>query len=81
MDKKKLIEAGFTEEQVASILKIHKEAVDGKFVPKHRFDEVAIPKNLPQRLLNWKKLTSKRPLSTKPTWTWSANATPFGLHC
>lgn len=40
MDKKKLIDAGFSEEQAASILKIHKEAVDGKFVPKHRFDEV-----------------------------------------
>lgn len=40
MDKKKLIDAGFSEEQVASILKIHKEAVDGKFVPKYRFDEV-----------------------------------------
>lgn len=40
MTKEQLLAAGFTEEQVTNILKLHKEAIDGNYVPKHRFDEV-----------------------------------------
>ena len=40
MDKKKLIDAGLTEEQAANVVKLHKEVIDGQFVPKHRFDEI-----------------------------------------
>lgn len=40
MTKEQLLAAGFTEEQVTNILKLHKEAIDGQFVAKHRFDEV-----------------------------------------
>lgn len=40
MTKEQLLAAGFTEEQAANILKLHKEAIDGNYVAKHRFDEV-----------------------------------------
>ena len=40
MTKAQLLAAGFTEEQAANILKLHKEAIDGNYVTKHRFDEV-----------------------------------------
>lgn len=40
MNKEQLLEAGLSEEQADNILKLHKEAIDGKFVAKHRFDEV-----------------------------------------
>lgn len=40
MNKEQLIAAGFSEAQVTEILKLHKQAIDGQFVPKHRFDEV-----------------------------------------
>lgn len=40
MTKEQLIALGIPEAQVAEILKLHKEAIDGSFVPKHRFDEV-----------------------------------------
>ena len=40
MTKEQLLEAGFTEEQATNILKLHKEAIDGNYVAKHRFDEV-----------------------------------------
>lgn len=39
--KKELLQAvGLTEQQVDAVLKLHKEAIDGQYVPKHRFDEV-----------------------------------------
>lgn len=40
MNLQKLLAAGFTEDQAKSILSMHKEALDGNFVAKHRFDEV-----------------------------------------
>ena len=40
MDKKKLLEMGFTEEQSEKIIKAHKAEIDGNYIPKHRFDEV-----------------------------------------
>ncbi len=40
MTKEQLLNAGFTEEQATNILKLHKEAIDGNYVAKHRFDEV-----------------------------------------
>ena len=40
MTKEQLLAAGLTEEQATNILKLHKEAIDGNYVPKHRFDEV-----------------------------------------
>jgi hypothetical protein len=40
MTKEQLLAAGFTEEQATNILKLHKEAIDGNYVAKHRFDEV-----------------------------------------
>ena len=40
MTKEQLLAAGFTEEQATTILKLHKEAIDGQYVAKHRFDEV-----------------------------------------
>ena len=40
MTKEQLLAAGFTEEQATNILKLHKEAIDGQYVAKHRFDEV-----------------------------------------
>jgi hypothetical protein len=40
MTKEQLLAAGFTEEQATNILKLYKEAIDGNYVPKHRFDEV-----------------------------------------
>ena len=40
MDKEKLIAAGLNEEQVTSVLKLHKEVLDGNYVPIHRFNEV-----------------------------------------
>lgn len=40
MEKAKLQAEGFTEEQIATILQIHKEAIDGNYIPKYRFDEV-----------------------------------------
>ena len=40
MDKEKLIAAGLNEEQVTSVLKLHKEVLDSNYVPIHRFNEV-----------------------------------------
>jgi hypothetical protein len=40
MTKEQLLAAGFTEEQATNILKLHKEAIDGNYVPIHRFNEV-----------------------------------------
>ena len=40
MNKEQLLAAGFTEDQATSILGMYKKALDGQFVPKHRFDEV-----------------------------------------
>ena len=40
MDKEKLIAMGLNEEQVADVLKLHKEAIDSNYVPIHRFNEV-----------------------------------------
>lgn len=40
MEKAKLLQEGFTEEQVNKILAMHKSVIDGKFIPKHRFDEI-----------------------------------------
>ena len=40
MTREQLLALGFTEEQVTNILKVHKETIDGSYVPKHRFDEV-----------------------------------------
>lgn len=40
MNLQELLAAGFTEDQAKSILAMHKKAIDGNFVPKHRFDEV-----------------------------------------
>lgn len=40
MDKKKLLEMGFTDEQAEKIVKAHKAEIDGNYIPKHRFDEV-----------------------------------------
>ena len=40
MTREQLLALGFTEEQVTNILKVHKETIDGNYVPKHRFDEV-----------------------------------------
>ena len=40
MKKEQLLAAGFSEEQATSILKIYKDAIDGQYIPKHRFDEV-----------------------------------------
>jgi len=40
MLKEQLLALGFTEEQITNILKLHKEAIDGNYVAKHRFDEV-----------------------------------------
>ena len=38
MNKESLIAAGFTEEQANTIMKMHREAIDGNFVPKATFD-------------------------------------------
>lgn len=40
MKKEQLIAAGLSEEHAASVLKLYKDTIDGKFIPKHRFDEV-----------------------------------------
>jgi DNA repair exonuclease SbcCD ATPase subunit len=40
MNKEQLLAAGFSEAQAATILDIYKKALDGQYVPKHRFDEV-----------------------------------------
>ena len=40
MNKEQLLAAGFTEEQATKILGMYKEALNGQYVPKHRFDEV-----------------------------------------
>lgn len=40
MNKEQLLEAGLTEAQANEVLKLHKQSIDGQFVPKHRFDEV-----------------------------------------
>lgn len=40
MTKEQLLAIGLTEEQATNILKLHKEVIDGNYVPKHRFDEV-----------------------------------------
>lgn len=40
MTKEQLLALGFTEDQATNILKLHKEAIDGNYVAKHRFDEV-----------------------------------------
>lgn len=38
--KEQLIASGLSEEQATAVLKLHKEALDGNYVAKHRFDEV-----------------------------------------
>ena len=40
MTKEQLLALGLTEEQATNILKVHREAIDGQYVAKHRFDEV-----------------------------------------
>lgn len=40
MNKEKLLEMGFTEEQAKNVLKLHKETLDGNYIPKDRFNEV-----------------------------------------
>lgn len=40
MDKEALKQLGLSEEQITSILDLHTQTLDGKFIPKHRFDEV-----------------------------------------
>ena len=40
MTKEQLLAAGLTEAQVEGVLKLHRESIDGNFIPKHRFDEV-----------------------------------------
>lgn len=40
MTKEQLLALGLTEEQATNILKLHKETIDGNYVPKYRFDEV-----------------------------------------
>ena len=40
MTKDQLLALGLTEEQATNILKVHREAIDGQYVAKHRFDEV-----------------------------------------
>lgn len=40
MTKEQLLALGLSEEQATNILKLHKEAIDGNYVAKHRFDEV-----------------------------------------
>ena len=40
MNKEALLALGLSEEQAEKALKLHKEAIDGNFVAKHRFDEV-----------------------------------------
>ena len=40
MDKEKLIAMGLNEEQIANVLKLHKEAINSNYVPIHRFNEV-----------------------------------------
>ena len=40
MNKEFLLSKGFTEEQAENILKLYKEEIDGKYIAKHRFDEV-----------------------------------------
>lgn len=41
MKKEQLIALGLTPEQADGVLKVHKETLDGSYIPKHRFDEVA----------------------------------------
>ncbi len=41
MTKEQLLAAGLSEAQTANVLKLHKEALDGNYIPKHRFDEVS----------------------------------------
>lgn len=40
MKKEQLIALGLSPEQADNVLKIHKETLDGSYVPKHRFDEI-----------------------------------------
>lgn len=40
MNKEKLVAAGLSEDQITSVLGVHEEAINGNYVPKHRFDEV-----------------------------------------
>lgn len=40
MTKEQLLALGLSEEQADKALKLHKETIDGSYVPKHRFDEV-----------------------------------------
>lgn len=40
MTKEQLLEAGFNDQQATTILDIYKKSLDGKYVPKYRFDEV-----------------------------------------
>lgn len=41
MKKELLLAAGLNEQQVDAVLKLHKEELDGQYIPKHRFDEVS----------------------------------------
>ena len=40
MTKEQLIAAGLTEDQAVAALKLHTDAINGNYIPKHRFDEV-----------------------------------------
>ncbi len=40
MTKEKLLAAGFNDDQIKTILEMHKQKLDGEFIPKVRFDEV-----------------------------------------
>ena len=40
MKKEQLLSAGLTEELATAVLKIHKDEIDGSYIPKHRFDDV-----------------------------------------
>lgn len=41
MTKEQLLATGLNEAQTISVLKLHKEALDGNYIPKYRFDEVS----------------------------------------
>lgn len=40
MDKEKLKKLGVADELIEKVLSLHNESLDGKFIPKHRFDEI-----------------------------------------
>lgn len=40
MLREQLKQAGFSDEQIEKIMKLHQAEIDGNFIPKHRFDEI-----------------------------------------